>query len=186
MSKINRYRLLEKKTFCSFCIDLYKVEDEFLNSLAFALSKGFEIVHLYSDSCNSKQIYLYAKKARELCSMYGALLIIKSRVDIAKLVSADGILLSSDDFDINVARNLDDENFIFASVAQDFSQVNACQDVGFDYVILQSEEKFAASNECGLSGNDINIPMFVYCDSLYEKEDCEKLNIRFAYGKRVL
>lgn len=81
-------------------------DSEFIDRIALILNAGVKLIQYREKNKTAKEMINIAKKLRQLCSMYDALLIINDRIDIAKIVDADGVHLGQDDIDINSARKL--------------------------------------------------------------------------------
>ena len=127
----------------SKAIDISKIDefsqDKILNKVALALNNGIKIVHFYIKNATDKQNIETAQKIRQLCSIYDSLLIINSRVDIAQVVEADGVCLSSQDVTINQAQKIIHDDKIFCSYISSFENALEALENKFDYVCLDSD-----------------------------------------------
>lgn len=103
---IKKYLLKDKKLYLVTNSDKFNSDDEFLDAVASSLKGGVDIVQLREKNANAKRIIELGLKIRELTSLYNALFIVNDRVDIAKIVNADGVHLGQDDIDINTAREI--------------------------------------------------------------------------------
>jgi len=70
------------------------------------LEGGVKIIQLRLKKGKDSDNLKFAIKVRELCTNFGALLLINDRVDIALACKADGVHLGQDDMDIKSARNI--------------------------------------------------------------------------------
>lgn len=109
-------------------------EDDFIDKVAQILNAGVKLIQYREKNKSARYMIKTAKKLRQLCSMYNALLIINDRVDIAKIVDADGVHLGQDDIDILSARKiLGDDKIIGISTHKPQDAIEA-QDNGADYI----------------------------------------------------
>lgn len=104
--KIKKNRLLNKNLYLVTDSSKFSSEDEFLDKVASSLKGGVQILQLREKKATAKEFINLAKKVKELCSLYNAIFIINDRVDIAKIVGADGVHLGQDDIDIDSARDI--------------------------------------------------------------------------------
>ncbi len=109
-------------------------EDEFIDKIAQILNAGVKLIQYREKNKTAQEIIKIGKKLRQLCSMYDALLIVNDRVDIAKIIDADGVHLGQDDIDINSARKiLGDDKIIGISTHKPDDAIIA-QDNNADYI----------------------------------------------------
>ena len=87
-------------------------ENEFLNATAQILKDGTEIVEFDGTKLSSKDYLSVGKKLRDLCGVFNALLIIKDRIDIAKLANAEGITLDKGSISTQEAYKLTEGNLL--------------------------------------------------------------------------
>ncbi|MCS7143831.1 MAG: thiamine phosphate synthase [Archaeoglobaceae archaeon] len=73
-----------------------------------ALELGVKIIQLREKRMKDRDLFLTAKRLRELTESYDALLIINDRLDIAVSAEADGVHLGQEDLPLEVARELFD------------------------------------------------------------------------------
>ena len=118
---ITKYRLKDKNLYAKISIETFPKPDLFLDTAANTLKQGTNILQIETKSATQEVISILGK-VRELCSIFNSLLIITSRIDIAQLTGADGVLLTNNDFCVEDARKITDENFIIG-VEQDIINV---------------------------------------------------------------
>ncbi len=85
-----------------------------------------------------------------MCAIYGAILVIEDRIDIAKLISADGVYLDSESIDINSAKTMLDDNMIIGSdcnIYADYLVANEKHDSIITYITNSPDEKYRAIYE---------------------------------------
>lgn len=73
-----------------------------------ALELGVRIIQLREKKARDRELYIIAKKLRELTESYDALLIINDRVDIAISTDADGVHLGQEDLPLEIVREIFD------------------------------------------------------------------------------
>ena len=77
-----------------------------LDNIAQTISNGAGIIELVGCGMSDGELLGLAKKTKQLCEMFGAMLIIRNRADIAHLSSADGVNLEQDALDIHSVREI--------------------------------------------------------------------------------
>ncbi|MEM1578121.1 MAG: thiamine phosphate synthase [Archaeoglobaceae archaeon] len=73
-----------------------------------ALELGVRIIQLREKKAKNGELYVLAKKLRELTESYDALLIINDRVDIAIASDADGVHIGQEDLPLEIVREIFD------------------------------------------------------------------------------
>jgi len=105
--------ILKKRTCCNiFNID--SNSDKILDFIASKLDSGANFIQLKQNT-NTSDFFKISHKIRQLTSIYNSILIIQDRIDIAKLIEADGVFLDKNSIDINHAKMILDNNMIFGS-----------------------------------------------------------------------
>ena len=131
---LKKYLLNNKNLYLVTNSDGFQSEDEFLDSIAQALSGGVNIVQLREKKANARRIIELGRKIRELTSMFNALFIVNDRVDIAKIVKADGVHLGQDDVEIDYAKEiLGNDKIIGISTHEPGQAIKAIKE-GADYI----------------------------------------------------
>ena len=93
-SKVNKLLLKDKSRYSVCVLDDIAAENDFLNITAQKLKDGTEVLEFDGTKLCGRDYLSVAKKLRDLCGVFNALLIIRDRIDIAKLSNADGVALS--------------------------------------------------------------------------------------------
>ena len=127
--RINNSKLYLVTNSDRFCNDV-----KFLETIEKSLCAGVDIVQLREKECSAKRIIELGKKIRELTFRYNALFIVNDRIDIAKIVQADGVHLGQDDISIEIARELLPEDKIIGISTHCIDQAKIAQDKGADYI----------------------------------------------------
>lgn len=111
--------------------------DCILDKVADHLKSGIKIIQFYVKNFTDKQNIETAFKLRQLCSIFDALLIINSRVDIAQLVKADGICLFDDDMSIFQAKELLHDDLIIGINTNKLQNALEAQQNNADYISIE-------------------------------------------------
>lgn len=135
--KLNEYRLKNAENYFEVnCCD-FSSDDIFLDSIAVRLEKGIDILTFNGSSVFDKKFVELGKKLRELCSFYNTIYLIKGRIDVAKLVEADGVVLDENDIDISDAKKLLDEISIFGFEITDNGDYKEYSHKEYDFFICE-------------------------------------------------
>lgn len=134
MTKLNKLRLQDRKLYLVTNSDGFNSDDEFLDAVASSLKGGVDVLQLREKNSSAKRIIELGKKIRQLCSIYNTIFIINDRIDIAKIVDADGVHLGQDDADIEAAREILGESAIVGISTHAPEQALKAQVDGADYV----------------------------------------------------
>lgn len=132
--KLNKFRMQDRKLYLVTNSDSFESDDAFLDAVASALKGGVDILQLREKNACAKKVIELGKKVRELCSLYNALFIVNDRIDIAKIVKADGVHLGQDDADIDSAREMLGENAIVGISTHAPEQALKAVEGGADYI----------------------------------------------------
>ena len=131
---INKYRLKGKTTYLIANSENYCSTDNFLDAVAKELENGIEVVEL-RENCSAYKIIEHGKRIRELCSIYNALFIVHDRLDVAKIVHADGIHLPVDGIDINTTKEFFEENIIIGTSIEAQTEILEKELEKYDYIL---------------------------------------------------
>ena len=83
---------------------------------------------------NARRIIELGHKIRQLTSIYNALFIVNDRVDIAKIVKADGVHLGQDDVEIDYAKEILGSDKIIGISTHERKQAIKAVEQGADYI----------------------------------------------------
>lgn len=134
MKKLNKLRLKDKKLYLVTSSDKFESDDAFLDAIASSLKGGVDIIQLREKNSSAKRIIELGKRIRQLCSLYDAIFIVNDRIDIAKIVEADGVHLGQDDADIESAREILGDSAIVGISTHAPEQAQKAQAEGADYI----------------------------------------------------
>ena len=113
----------------------YNSENEFIDNVALMLKNGVKLIQ-YKDNKSSKDILRIGQKLRQLCSIYEALFIIYDRIDLAKILEADGVHFDCESIKLKEAKKILDNDFIIGITAYNTNDIVNAVQYNIDYVIL--------------------------------------------------
>lgn len=166
--KFLRLKLSDKKLYLVTNSDKFNSEDEFLDAVASALKGGVEILQLREKNMPAKNVVELGKKVKQLCHQFGAIFIVNDRVDIAKILEADGVHLGQDDLDVKSAREILPQGCIVGVSTHAPEQAIKAVEDGADYIgvgpVFETPTK-AGRQAVGLeyakwAAENIDIPAF--------------------------
>lgn len=131
---IKKYLLDKRRLYLVTNSDAFKSDDEFLDRVALALKNGVDIIQLREKNRPAKEIIELGYKIRELASNFNALFIVNDRIDIAKIVKADGVHLGQDDISLKTAREILGDEFIIGISTHCPDDAVGAQNGGADYI----------------------------------------------------
>ncbi len=131
---IKKYLLDKRRLYLVTNSDAFNSDDEFLDRIALALKSGVDIIQLREKKRPAKEIIELGYKIRELASNFNALFIVNDRIDIAKIVKADGVHLGQDDISLSTAREILGDEFIIGISTHCPDDAIKAQDGGADYI----------------------------------------------------
>ena len=105
-----------------------------MDKIAQILKCGVKIIQYREKNKPAKEIIKTGMKIRQLCSIYGALFIVNDRIDIAKILDADGVHLGQDDIPINEARKILGNDKIIGISTHKPDDALEAQKAGADYI----------------------------------------------------
>ena len=134
-TKLNQILLSKKNHFASVSSQDYQSETDFLNHVAEILNNGVDIIELRENNLPTNMIMQIGKKMRDLTAVFNALLIIYDRIDIAKLIHADGVSLDENTISVTDARKLLEDNFLLGYKTNVSKAANIAEQNGADFII---------------------------------------------------
>ena len=139
---LNEYRLSHVKNYFVIEKSENESDNEFLDRAAQKLNEKIDLLQFNQGNISTKEYFLLGKKIRELCSIFNVIFITENRIDVAKAVCADGVILNKNELPPEVAKELLDENSIIGLSTEtknpDFS--------GFDYFYNPKNKHFYLKN----------------------------------------
>ena len=131
---LKKYLLNNRNLYLVTNSDGFESDDKFLDAVAQALSGGVDIIQLREKKSNARRIIELGHKIRQLTSIYNALFIVNDRVDIAKIVKADGVHLGQDDVEIDYAKEILGSDKIIGISTHERKQAIKAVEQGADYI----------------------------------------------------
>ncbi len=186
---INRIRLKDRKICLVVSSIDFESDDELLDFIALALDAGVDIIQFKEQHFNARKIIDVGKKIRELCSIYDSLFIVNSRVDIARIVKADGVHLDINDVDVCSAKSILDPNSIVGLSIPSLDQVHNFQGEQADYLCFcpvdEIDDVMEQPYDTEFVNDLTNIPVFV-SKSLSGRKLSNRVIITSAEEKNAL
>ncbi len=106
----------------------------YLDGIHEALAGGCKWVQLRMKGATDAEVRPVAWKVKEWCQAIGAVFIIDDRVELAKVIGADGVHLGKNDMPIAEARRILGDDAIIGGTANTFDDVMAHYEAGADYI----------------------------------------------------
>lgn len=107
---------------------------DYLDSVRIALEGGCRRIQLRMKDSPAESVLHTAKKAKELCSSYGAELYIDDHVDICRAVKAAGVHLGRSDMAPSEARKILGGGYIIGGTANTIEDIRRLKSEGVDYI----------------------------------------------------
>ncbi len=128
-----RARRRAKLQDCRLCL-ITTPCDDLSDRVQAALQNGVSMVQYRCKAGNDRERLEEAQQLRQLCTRFGALLIINDRVDLALAVDADGVHLGQEDMPSEVARALLGSARLLGRSTHSIDQVHQAQQEPIDYL----------------------------------------------------
>lgn len=111
-TQVIRKKIKEKHSGFNALYSGYASVNDFIDHVALKLSKDSQIIQLAGDNLTDREFLECAVKIKQLCEMFNATFIVKSRADIAYLSGADSVNLKQEDLDIRRVKEMFGEEII--------------------------------------------------------------------------
>jgi thiamine-phosphate pyrophosphorylase len=102
---------------------------------ATAAQPGAVALQLREKDMEARELYELARALRELCSRYGAALLVNDRVDVAIAAGADGVHLPANSFAVADARRLVGATRLIGVSTHEGGEVGAAAAAGADFAV---------------------------------------------------
>ncbi|WP_268225441.1 thiamine phosphate synthase [Sinomicrobium oceani] len=113
-----------------------KSPEEHLQHIQEVCISGGKWIQLRMKDHTEREIFDTAGKARDICTRYGAVLIIDDGVSVARAIGADGVHLGNNDLPPAEARNILGPEAIIGGTANTLEDIDRLQREGVDYIGL--------------------------------------------------
>lgn len=119
-----------------------------LRTTTLALQAGAPVVQLRVKGIGDRELYEFGLRLRQVCTEYGATLLVNDRVDIALAIGAQGTHLGADDLPVAAARRIAGPDHIIGGTARDPARAARLVAEGASY--LGVGPAYATSTKDGL------------------------------------
>jgi thiamine-phosphate pyrophosphorylase len=99
-----------------------------------AIEGGVGVVQLREKDRTVRERYEMGREIRELCREAGVTFVVNDRVDLAAVLSADGVHLGEDDLPVRAARRLLGAEAVIGRSVSTVAEAEAAEDAGADYL----------------------------------------------------
>lgn len=169
-------KLLDDKYLClSTSSEKFATEAEFIDKIAFYLNKGIKIIRYGEKNKSPRDMIRLGRQLRQLCSEFGALLIIDSKIDIARILKADGVHLNYDDVEIKFAKDILGDDKIIGVSAFNEKFAKTLLESGANYVVIDVLKTDFKDDIEGLKSAFLNLSSPCYINGKYQYEDIIKM-----------
>ncbi len=134
-TKINKLLLKDRKNYHIVTLNDITDENNFLNKTAEILKNGCDVLEFDGTNLSSSELFSVAKKLRNLSGVFNSLLIIKDRIDIAKLSGADGVCLDRNSIPASEAYKLTENHLLLGCHANDEIWENKTNTDNLDFIV---------------------------------------------------
>ena len=118
-----------------FITDRNLTKSSIIEDVKAAIKGGVKILQYREKWLSTKEMFIEARKIRDICRENGVLFLVNDRIDIVLGVDADGVHLGQEDLPCNIARRLLGNKIIGVTVHNIEEAIKAEED-GADYVSL--------------------------------------------------
>ncbi len=101
-----------------------------------AIEGGISAVQLREKDLSTKDLYMLAKKLREITKRLGVNFVINDRVDIALAVDADGVHLGWQSLDVGIVRKMIGQEKLIGFSAHNLQEAKKASIEGVDYISI--------------------------------------------------
>tara|TARA_B100001179_G_C18578974_1_gene398948 strand:- start:237 stop:869 length:633 start_codon:yes stop_codon:yes gene_type:complete len=120
-------------------VDPHQMGGKDLVAITRLISEGGADIIQLRNKLDPEQIVLeQAKKIKEVCKINNTVFIVNDRMDISKLVGADGVHVGRDDTPVETCRKYLGENFIIGNSNSTFKEAQQSSSLNLDYVAIGS------------------------------------------------
>jgi len=187
--QFNLLKLEKKRLYLITNSDKFDSKDLFLDAVASALQGGVDIIQLREKNIPDGIVVDLGHKIRVLCDEYGATFIVNDRLDIARIVEADGVHLGRNDIPMKDAREYLGANAIIGKTVFSRDEIISAVNCGADYLslgpVLADNSKLESPVDMELiswANTNSNVPVFIFG----ELDRGSISEITYNGGKRII
>ena len=111
-------------------------EVELTKTVGYSIEGGVGTIQLREKDLSARELYVLARKLREITKYLNANLIINDRVDIAMAIGADGVHLGWQSLDINTVRKIIGQEKLIGFSAHNLQDAKNAEYEGADYATI--------------------------------------------------
>lgn len=138
---MNLKEALLKNINCALWVNTTDFKQEYiLDKIAYELNNGCKMIQFYFTDISDIENIEIGLKLRQLCSMYNALLIVNSRIDIAQVIEADGICLFKNNLTPNHIQKIIHNDIILSFKVETVEDVIYANQNNLDYICVDSNK----------------------------------------------
>lgn len=138
-SKLNKYLLEKKENYKKVSLQDFNSNNNFLDNVALLLNSKADVIELETKGIDASSIIKAGKRIRELTAVFGALFIISDRIDIAKILDADGVILDKTGMSIADAQKLIEGGMLLGYFANKNEDIKQLKDNDLDFIVVQEK-----------------------------------------------
>jgi len=138
-SKLNKYLLEKKENYKKVSLQDFNSNNDFLDNVALLLNSKADVIELETKGINASSIIKAGKRIRELTAVFGALFIISDRIDIAKILDADGVILDKTGMSIADAQKLIEGGMLLGYFVSPNEDIKQLKDNDLDFIVVQEK-----------------------------------------------
>jgi thiamine-phosphate pyrophosphorylase len=98
--------------------------------------KAVDLVQLRQEATRDRDFLIDAKIIKQVCLKKGIVFLINNRLDIAKIIDADGVHLGQSDLPLSAVRDILGENKIIGITCRNLTQALKAESQGADYISI--------------------------------------------------
>ena len=138
-SKLNKYLLEKKENYKKVSLQDFNSNNDFLDNVALLLNSKADVIELETKGIDASSIIKAGKRIRELTAVFGALFIISDRIDIAKILDADGVILDKTGMSIADAQKLIEGGMLLGYFVSRNEDIKQLKDNDLDFIVVQEK-----------------------------------------------
>ena len=140
------------------------------------VSENEKIVEISIKNISDYKALSIIKKARQICSIYNSILLLKSRIDIAQIADCDGVSLNiNEDISPHDAKKFLHDDKIISCLVSKNHNCDILNEINCDIILLKKE--FISGLKLNLNGLDLidyliaKINKIIFFDEEFIKEN---------------
>ncbi len=165
--QLNYLKLSKKKLCLVTNSEKFQSKEDFLDAIASSLNGGLDMILFSENSIPDGVIVELGQKIRILCDEFDACLIVDKRVDIAKIIDADGVHLDENDISPEDARLVLGKNAIIGKSVSSKNDIEIAQEQKADFLLIKPDNynkktKMQNLEKLKWINENVEIPAFAF------------------------